>query len=597
MNDMNLSFRKLFVKNMYLPELVLAVFPIPVLATLALLYMESGKDVVFFLISATVAELSCVIGHMIVKQLRYKKIDGLVQEATSQSMSQALKIIYRAAKIDGLILVFRWMIPANLMVSVSAFLQHGNVHDLISLNVMIALTGAIGGVIHMLITDMLMNEAANLPLFDDYIKEKRQQKSISLKAKIMFSMSINVLYTIGLFGALIYYANSENVAIDEYSLGFTIVGVLSLGMGILMTYYLTRGIEIVVTTIGQISEQVAKGDYTVDTKFYTGDEMGQIMMGFGQVVESSKEMITKVKTSSDELGKLSSELSRNSADSSRTATEIADAVSQIAEGAMNQARDSEEGSVKMMDFGGLIDQNHKQLENLNELVQLVEEYKNSGLTQIGQLKEHTDNSNKTSTQVGDVIKKTGKNANEIQIASEMIGSIADQTNLLALNASIEAARAGEAGKGFAVVADEIRKLAEQSNNFTQEIADIINELTSGTKEAVDSLAIVERNTKLQNESVSTTDQNFSDIATVITKIDRSLTDINESEQSMSDERIKLATIFDSLAAISQENSASSEEIAASVEEQTSAVEEVSEASQRLDNMATSLNDYLKQYTV
>jgi methyl-accepting chemotaxis protein len=69
-----------------------------------------------------------------------------------------------------------------------------------------------------------------------------------------------------------------------------------------------------------------------------------------------------------------------------------------------------------------------------------------------------------------------------------VKSIADQTNLLALNAAIEAARAGEAGRGFAVVADEVRKLSQDSNQFSDKIRDVVDAARKNIESAQQTVA-------------------------------------------------------------------------------------------------------------
>lgn len=72
-------------------------------------------------------------------------------------------------------------------------------------------------------------------------------------------------------------------------------------------------------------------------------------------------------------------------------------------------------------------------------------------------------------------------ASAIDKILEIIKGMASQTNLLALNATIEAARAGEVGKGFAVVATEVKKLAGQSANAADEIAQKITAIQNASE--------------------------------------------------------------------------------------------------------------------
>ena len=62
--------------------------------------------------------------------------------------------------------------------------------------------------------------------------------------------------------------------------------------------------------------------------------------------------------------------------------------------------------------------------------------------------------------------------------------MADRSNMLALNAAIEAVRSGEHGKGFSVVAKEIRTLANQSIHSTDQVRNILEDISQAILDTV-----------------------------------------------------------------------------------------------------------------
>ena len=213
-----------------------------------------------------------------------------------------------------------------------------------------------------------------------------------------------------------------------------------------------------------------------------------------------------------------------------------------------------------------------------------------GQEHVNELNSLTAASEKAGADVASALESFQEYTGQMNSITNIITNVASQTSLLSLNASIEAARAGEAGRGFAVVASEISGLANQTTSATNDITNLINNISEQLEVMVSSINNLIEQNKQQAQTAVLTAESFNTIADNVGVISAETENMSGAIEDLDAANTEIVNSIQTISAISEEVSAHSNETYSSSETNQNILNEVNSIVESLNADADLLKD-------
>lgn len=270
-------------------------------------------------------------------------------------------------------------------------------------------------------------------------------------------------------------------------------------------------------------------------------------------------------------------------------SETRNAMQEVSEGTSDTAESIQNQLSKTEEIQNNIEQMAKVVESIADSMAHAKDNVSSGRENIDTLLKHMSDSEVIGKEAVEDMKILEEYTQNMQSIIDLITSVASQTSLLALNASIEAARAGEAGRGFAVVATEISNLANQTQEATVKITEMIQNVSSKLQIAVGAVGQLMDSNRRQSESAAQASDSFGMIAESTNQVNEQSIYLSDTVSRLSEANSGIVESIQTISAIVQEVTAHSQETYTVSDRNTGIVQEVSKLVESLNDQARQLN--------